>query len=181
MPFDLTMCMLGTSSAGGLWFFICLLLLCKLLLCSHRVNLASYANIQTCSEMFVNFSLPGFGNRNRTRKVEPNHQVFPFFAHAKEKNSNLITRVLATCPLHSWVWIDWICITSFEWSLMSWQSWPAPLDPPCSYKLQGNGLRLVLSNLLLSTFSKGFSALPGLGLRQRQTIQQTTYCQRLGK
>ena len=41
VPFDLTMCMLDISSAVGLRFFICLLLLCKLLLCSHRVNLAS--------------------------------------------------------------------------------------------------------------------------------------------
>ena len=38
-------CLCWTSSVVGLRFFICLLLLCKLLLCSHSVNLAPSAGI----------------------------------------------------------------------------------------------------------------------------------------
>ena len=59
---------------------------------------------------------------------------------------------------------------SSDWLLKSWQPCLVPLDPRCSYTLQGNGLRLVPSNLLLSTFGHEFSALPGLGLRQRYTL-----------
>ena len=56
---------------------------------------------------------------------------------------------------------------SSEWLLMCWQFWPVPHDPRCIYGGMANGLHLVLSNLLLTAFGQEFSALPGLGFRQR--------------
>ena len=93
-------CVCWTSSVVGLRFFICLLLLCKLLLCSHRVNLAPYASSGTFKHavnLLVNLS-----------------QACPFLTRTKEKGNNLITRVLATCSLHSWAWIDGISIRKFR-------------------------------------------------------------------
>ena len=129
-------------------------------------------NIQTCSKVCVKLSL----HRNRTRKVVSRTKPPGLsISHPRKRKRQQFyyksfgDMLPAQLSLNWWnvyqkVPTDCWCLGSLG------KCHQVPLDPRCSYTLQGNGLRLVLSNLLLSTFGQEFSALPGLGLRQRYTL-----------